>query len=115
MLTDASKRDVDKYNKLMNDLKSNIKQGGKELNSVIDGLDNLTEEELQKRKDLAIYDNGDLNSKANKLVFEIENNPNLNDEEKESLLRAHEDAMHELKIQMDNDRKKQEKELDRAL
>jgi hypothetical protein len=30
-------------------------------------------------------------------------------------MQAHEEAMLELKIQMDNDRKKQEKELDRAL
>jgi hypothetical protein len=86
----------------------------KDLNSVSpDG--EMDEATIKARKELAIHDNGDINSKANKLVFEIENNPNLTNEEKEALLRAHDEAMLELKIAMDADRKKQEKEMDKAL
>ena len=77
MLADASKRDLSKYQNLITGMKDDLKRANKELNNVI-GMDDLTEEELLKRKEMAIHDNGDLNSRANKLVWEIENNPNLN-------------------------------------
>jgi hypothetical protein len=75
----------------------------------------LDEEAIKLRRELAIHDNGDITSKANKLVFRIEQDKNLTDEERENLLRAHDEAMLELKIAMDSDRKKQEKEMDKAL
>jgi hypothetical protein len=64
---------------------------------------------------MAIYDDGDVNSKANKFVYTISHDPNLTAEEKEAILREHDEAMLELKMAMEDDRIKQEKELDRAL
>lgn len=113
MMADASERDVNKYNDMINAMKDHVRQYNKELNS--QSVSDLNEEDIKLRKELAIYDNGDINSKANKFVFDIQNDKNLSDEEKESLLRAHDEAMLELKIAMDADMKKQNKEMDKAL
>lgn len=113
-MAEASKRDVEKYQAMIGAMKQQEYQANKELNSISPNAD-LDEDAIRERKELAIHDNGDINSKANQLVFEIENNPNLSNEEKEALLRAHEEAMLELKIAMDADRKKHEKEMDKAL
>ena len=113
-MQEASKRDVTKYHDIVKNMKDEARQVMKDLNSVSPEGE-MDEATIKARKELAIHDNGDINSKANKLVFEIENNPNLTNEEKEALLRAHDEAMLELKIAMDADRKKQEKEMDKAL
>lgn len=63
----------------------------------------------------AIYDGGDANSKANKMVRKIEIDPNLSEEEKMALLAAHEAQLSNIEQLMDADRMKQEQELDRAL
>lgn len=114
-MQEASKRDVNKYQDILKNMKEEARLMNKELNSAINPDGEIDEATFKARKELAIHDNGDINSKANKLVFEIEHNENLTNEEKESLLRAHDEAMLELKIAMDADRKKQEKEMDKAL
>ena len=114
-MQEASKRDVSKYNDIVKNNKEEARQIIKELNSGLSPDGDMDESTIRARKELAIHDNGDIHSKANKLVFEIENNLNLTNEEKEALLRAHDEAMLELKIAMDADRKKQEKEMDKAL
>ena len=96
-------------------MKNKIGNFNKELNSSQVEEDDMDDDEYRERKECAIYDNGDINSKANRMVFDINRNKNLNDEEKAALLKAHDDAMMELKLAMDSDRKKQEKEMDKAL
>ena len=49
MLADASKRDLSKYQNLITGMKVDLNRANKELNNVI-GMDDLTEEELLKRK-----------------------------------------------------------------
>lgn len=113
MMADASKRDVTKYQEMINAMKDRVRQANKELNSQHVG--DLDQEDLLERKELAIYDNGDINSKANKFVYDVTNDKNLSQEEKDALLRAHDEAMLELKIAMDADLKKQHKEMDKAM
>ena len=57
--------------------------------------------------ELAIYDNGDLNSRNNKYVAAIQNDPNLAAEEKERLLKNHEHGIMQLSGLMDVDKKRQ--------
>ncbi len=63
----------------------------------------------------AIYDNGNVKSDNNKLVFKISQNDNLTAEEKERLLKDHETGLHNINSVLDNEKKRQEQELDRAL
>ena len=63
----------------------------------------------------AIYDGGDVKSKNNQLVKQIELDLNLTAEEKENLLKAHEARLHYIDNMMDGEKKRQEQELDRAL
>jgi valyl-tRNA synthetase len=63
----------------------------------------------------AIFDNGDLNSRNNKYVAQIQQNDNLSAEEKEKLLKNHEANLNSLSGLMDADKKRQEQELDRIL
>lgn len=63
----------------------------------------------------AIYDNGDINSRNNKYVAQIQANDNLSAEEKERLLKNHEQNIMQLSGLMDADKKRQEQELDRIL
>jgi len=64
---------------------------------------------------MAIYDNGDVKTKNNQLVRKIELNEVLNDDEKEKLLQMHEGRMHGIDGVLENEKRKQEQELDRAL
>lgn len=43
-------------------------------------------EDREKMQEMAIYDNGDLKSKNNQLVFKIEKNDLLDEQERERLL-----------------------------
>jgi hypothetical protein len=95
-------------------MRNTIGQANKELNSSA-ANPIMDPDEQRMRKELAIYDNGDINSKANKFVYDITNDKNLSDEEREQMLRAHDEAMLELKMAMEGDRKKHEKEMDKAL
>jgi len=63
----------------------------------------------------AIYDNGDVNSRNNKYVAQIQQNENLSSEEKERLLKNHEQNLMQISGLMDSDKKRQEQELDRIL
>jgi len=95
-------------------MRNTIGQANKELNSSA-ANPIMDPDEQRMRKELAIYDNGDINSKANKFVYDITNDKNLSDEEREQMLRAHDEAILELKMAMEGDRKKHEKEMDKAL
>lgn len=65
--------------------------------------------------EFAIYDNGNVKSENNKLVFKIAQNQLLNEDDKEQLLKAHEAGLHNINSVLDNEKKRQEQELDRAL
>ena len=56
----------------------------------------------------AIYDNGDPNSRNNKYVAQVQNNDSLTSEEKEKLLKNHENNLMQLEGLMDMDKKRQE-------
>ena len=63
----------------------------------------------------AIDDNGDVKSRNNQLVSLIEANPIFNDQEKNLLLKNHEDRLHTIDNLLEVEKRKQEQELDRAL
>ena len=63
----------------------------------------------------AIYDNGNVKSENNKLAFKIAQNQLLNEDERESLLRTHEAGLLNINGVLENEKKRQEQELDRAL
>lgn len=88
LLKDCSKRDVDVVNKYKEQLERNIRLNEKDLNSKLG--DAIIGEEAIKAQTYALYDNGDLKSKANHLVKKIEMDEQLTDAEKEALLRNHE-------------------------
>jgi hypothetical protein len=71
--------------------------------------------DTKSASEFAIYDNGDIRSKNNQLVKKIEQNENLNDEEKEHLLQTHEKNLHNIDNLLEVEKRKQEQELDRAL
>lgn len=72
-------------------------------------------QDAKQASEFAIYDNGDIRSKNNQLVKKIEQNENLNDEEKERLLQTHEKNLHNIDNLLEVEKRKQEQELDRAL
>ena len=65
--------------------------------------------------EFAIYDNGNVKSENNKFVFKVAQNELLNDEEREQLLKAHETGLNNITNVLENEKKRQEQELDRAL
>jgi hypothetical protein len=64
---------------------------------------------------IAIYDNNDVKSRQNKLVNQIEQDKNLTDAEKETLLRLHNQNLTNIGEMMDADKRKQDAELERAI
>jgi len=109
MLKDASDRERAMYEKLKAEMLSKNKENVKELNQ------DAIEKEPKADVEFAIYDGGDAKSKNNKLVQRIEIDENLTQEEKESLLKAHEARLNYIDNMMDGEKKRQEQELDRAL
>lgn len=69
---------------------------------------NIMDSRAAASPEQAIYDNGDPNSRNNKYVAQIQSNENLSPEEKERLLKNHEQALMQLDGLMDNDKKRQE-------
>jgi len=57
---------------------------------------------------IAIFDNGDPSSRNNKFATLIDRNENLSPEEKEKLLKNHENNLNQLSGLMDADKKRQE-------
>ena len=79
---------------------------------------NQTDSEIKDvlaASETAIYDNGDVKSRNNQLVSLIEANPIFNDQEKNLLLKNHEDRLHNIDNLLEVEKRKQEQELDRAL
>lgn len=70
---------------------------------------------LHVNADNAIYDNGDQNSRNNKYVAAINRDSNLTAEEKERLLKNHDQNVAHLASLIDADKRRQEQELDRML
>lgn len=60
----------------------------------------------QVTAEYAIYDNGNVKSDNNKLVFKISQNDNLTTEEKERLLKDHETGLHNINSVLDNEKKR---------
>ena len=58
--------------------------------------------------EFAIYDNGNVKSENNKFVFKVAQNELLNDEERESLLKAHEAGLLNINNVLENEKKRQE-------
>lgn len=73
------------------------------------------EQENQVSAEHAIYDNQDVNSRANKFVAMIEQNQNLTPEEKERLLKNQEENEDLIGELLAKDKASQEMELDRLL
>lgn len=85
LLKDASNRDKDLFKNALNRVNQGASQFNKEM------LDNnLMDSRMAASPEQAIYDNGDLNSRNNKYVAQIQSNDNLSAEEKERLLKNHE-------------------------
>jgi hypothetical protein len=80
MMQEASDRDKAAIQTAMNKVNMGAKLHNNELLNDLDG------EEGKVNADDAIYDNGNLNSKDNKLRAQILNNDNLSEEEKRRLL-----------------------------
>ncbi len=79
---------------------------------------NYTDSEIKyvlAASETAIYDNGDVKARNNQLVSLIEANPIFNDQEKNLLLKNHEDRLHTIDNLLEVEKRKQEQELDRAL
>ena len=73
------------------------------------------EGENKRGAEHAIYDNGDVNSKANKFVAMVQENINLSDDEKERLLKNQELNLENIKSLMEKEKVHQEQEFDRVL
>lgn len=74
-----------------------------------------TEDMTKTSQEFAIYDNGDVKTKNNQLVMKIEKNDFLDEAERERLLQSHESRLHNIDGMLENEKRKQEHELDRAL
>jgi hypothetical protein len=63
----------------------------------------------------AIYDNGNVNSKANQIVKRIDLTQELSESDRQRLLKSHEDNLQNVEDALNEDRRRQQQELDRAL
>mmetsp|Transcript_7555 Transcript_7555/g.5444 ORF Transcript_7555/g.5444 Transcript_7555/m.5444 type:complete len:162 (-) Transcript_7555:2519-3004(-) len=113
LLKDCSDRDVDVVNKYKEQLEKNIRINEKDLNSKLG--DAIIGEEAIKAQTYALYDNGDLKSKANQMVKRIELDDNLTEAEKEQLLRNHEFNLTGIDGIMNEERKIQDQSLEKAI
>ena len=111
MLKDASDRDK----KIFNDAIKKVNQGQKEFNKEMSQNQVMGRDSVRVDPNMAIFDNGDPSSRNNKYATLIEQNDNLTPEEKEKLLKNHENNLNQLSGLMDADKKRQEQELDRIL
>lgn len=101
----ASDRDKLIFKNALNNVNSGQNQFNKDmqLNSVLN-----SDQPQAVTADQAIYDNGDPNSRNNKYVAKIQNDDSLSGEEKERLLKNHEQNLLQLSGLMDMDKKRQE-------
>jgi len=111
MMKDASDRDKLIFKNALN----KVNQGQNQFNKEMLGYTVLDTDGLLVSPEQAIYDNGDPNSYNNKYVAKIQSNDTLSGEEKERLLKNHEQNLNQLSGLMDMDKKRQEQELDRIL
>lgn len=110
MMKDASDHDKEIFKNALNKINQGQNQFNKEMNSeMMEGA------QVSVNPEQAIYDNGDPNSRNNKYVAQIQADENLSAEEKERLLKNHEQNIVQLSGLMDVDKKRQEQELDRIL
>ena len=105
----ANDRDKDVVRNALDQIHSKVNDFNKEMNEG-DG-----EQENQVSAEHAIYDNQDVNSRANKFVAMIEQNQNLTPEEKERLLKNQEENEDLIGELLAKDKASQEMELDRLL
>ena len=105
----ANDRDKDVVRNALDQIHSKVNDFNKEMNEG-DG-----EQENQVSAEHAIYDNQDVNSRANKFVAMIEQNQNLTAEEKERLLKNQEENEDLIGELLAKDKASQEMELDRLL
>jgi hypothetical protein len=111
LLNNASEREKQLHQEAQNRM---LKEQEEQQNQ--QNLGEQVEESIKNQaQELAIYDNGNVKSKNNQLVWKIEKNTALDDSEKERMLQQHEGRLHNIDNVLDNEKKKQEHELDRAL
>lgn len=110
LLNNASSHEREVYEKQREHMLKAEKELMKEFNQ---GDAEIVDE--KEAAEYAIYDNGDVKSKNNQLVLKIEQSKKLNDGEKEALLQQHEGRLHNIDNVLDQEKRKQEQELDRAL
>lgn len=110
LLNNASSHEREVYEKQREHMLKAEKEMMKEFNQ---GDAEVVDE--KEAAEYAIYDNGDVKSKNNQLVLKIEQSKKLSDGEKEALLQQHEGRLHNIDNVLDQEKRKQEQELDRAL
>ena len=98
----ANDRDKDVVQNALNFIHSQVNDFNKEMN------EGTGEEANKASAEHAIYDNGDVNSKANKFVAMIEQNKNLTPEEKDRLLKNQEQNMELISDLLEKDKALQE-------
>ena len=86
MLNDASERDK----QIFNDAIKKVNAGQNQFNKEMQSNQLMDTGRAQVSREQAIFDNGDPNSRNNKYVAQIQANDNLSQEEKEKLLKNHE-------------------------
>lgn len=106
MLKEWNEKDLQKLQETKEKMQANSEALKKELNKDISG--GGSGEGVNKAEELAmaIYDGGDVNSRSNQIVRQIEANTNLSEEEKEQLLSTHQKQLMQIDDIMDNEKKK---------
>lgn len=114
LLKNSGEREKQVYEKSRQALRAEQTEASKDLNVNVGEKAN-SPAEMMTNLEYAIYDNYDPNSKHNQIVRKIQQDQNLTEEEKEFLMKSHEGNMHNIETIMDNEKKRQDQELDRAL
>lgn len=114
LLEDAKNALKDKLNNLKKDLNKNVLS---DIAGMFGDSPNKgqTGANVQEAIASALYDNGDPKSRHNQLIRQIEENPNLSEAEKEQMLRQHYQSLTGIDELMENDRRKQESDLEKAI
>lgn len=106
-----SDREREQFEAIQEKMNQDIADSKKELNGVED------DGQIHRGETVAyaIYDGGNVNSKANQIVKKIDLTQDLSEEDRQRLLRSHEDNLQAVEDALTEDRRRQQQELDRAL
>ncbi len=113
MMEGWSDRDKNLLEEAKNAVKEKLNAMKKDLNkNILSDLDGLGESPQKGANNVAealasaLYDGGDVKSRHNQIVRQIEDNPNLTEAEKEQLLRNHYQSLTGIDEMMEAERRK---------